>query len=139
MSFSLVRKVDPNLVDVRSNYKNIAGDLLTTYYNTYDSNFPELARMYYSDSQFTYREYEFFGFNNLLSLIKDKYNVFKFTHTIMHATVQPIGKTDLLVSVHGSLSVNNMTHSDKFIETLLIRRDDDNKFYILSTIFKIVD
>lgn len=139
MSFSLIRKVDPNLVDVRTNYKNIAGDLLTTYYNIYDSNFPELGRMYYQDSQFTYRNHEFYGFQNLLSLLKDKYNIFKFTHNVIHSTIQPVGKTDLLVMVHGSLIVNNLTHSDKFIETLLIRRDDNNKFYILSTIFKIVD
>lgn len=139
MSFSLVRKVDPNLVDVRTNYKKIAEDLLTLYYNTYDSDYSGLTRMYYSDSQFTYRDYEFYGFENLVKLWREKYGVFKFTHTIVHSTVQPIGKTDLLVSVHGTLSVNNSVHADKFIETLLIRREDDNTFKIMSTIFKIVN
>lgn len=139
MSFSLIRKVDPNLVDVRANYKQIAEELLSIYYNTYDADYTGLTRMYYPDSQFTYRDYEFFGFENLVKLWREKYNVFKFTHTVVHSTVQPVGKTDLLVSVHGTLSVNNSLYQDKFVETLLIRREDDNTFRIMSTIFKIVN
>ena len=139
MSFSLIRKTDPNLVDVRSNYKKIAEELMTQYYNLYDADFPSLARMYHPESQFTYRDNEFYGFPKLLSLIKDTYRVYKFTHSVVHLTVQPINRTDLLIMTHGLLSINNSTHSDKFIETLVIRRDDSNQFCIISTIFKLVE
>ncbi|ARF09656.1 hypothetical protein Indivirus_2_35 [Indivirus ILV1] len=138
MSFSLIRKVDPQLVDVRLNYKNIAGDFLTYYYNIYDDDFPRLNNLYYKESQFTFRDKEFYGFSNLMDLIVKTYKIYKFTHSIAHATVQPINNSDLLIVVHGMISVNNSPHFDKYIETILLRRDDSNRFMILNTIFKLV-
>lgn len=138
MSFSLIRKVDPNLVDVRTNYKNIAGDFLTYYYNTYDTDFPRLNSLYHKESQFTFRDHEFHGFDTLLNLVINTYKINKFTHSVAHATVQPIGNSDLLIVIHGMISVNNSLHFDKYIETIILRRNDNNIFGVLSTIFKLV-
>lgn len=135
MSFSLIRKTDPNLVDVKTNYKKIAEEFLTYYYNIYDTDFPHLNHLYHKESQFTFRDNEVYGFNNLLNIITNKYKIYKFTHSVIHATVQPINNSDLLISVNGQISVNNSPHYDKFIETIIIRRNDDNVFSILNTIF----
>lgn len=138
MSFSLVRKTDPNLVDVITNYKKIGEEFLIYYYNIYDTNFPHLSHLYYKESQFTFRDKEIYGFNNLLNIIINNYKINKFTHSVVHATVQPINNTDLLISVHGLVSVNNSPHYDKFIETIVLRRNDSNNFAILNTIFVLV-
>ena len=138
MSFTLVRKEDPNVVDATVNYKKIGEDLLTYYYNCYDGDLSMMRHMYLATAQFTFRDCEFFGFDNWLNLLK-RNGIYKFTHHVIHSTIQPLNKSELLVLVHGTLSVNNSSGFDRFTETLIIRRDAHNKFYICNTIFSLVD
>jgi len=138
MSFTLVRKVDPDLVDARFNYKQIGEELLTAYYNSYDSNITGMSHIFHSNAQFTFRGYEFFGFNNWLELLK-RNNIYKFTHHIMHSIIQPLSKSELLVITNGTLSVNNTLSFDKFTETLIIKRDTQNKFCITNVVFCLIE
>ncbi|QKF93730.1 nuclear transport factor 2 [Fadolivirus algeromassiliense] len=136
MSFNLIRT--PNLIDVRPIYKNIADEFCKYYYTLYDSNFPMLHTVYYSDAQFTYQDVEFTGFNNLLHALIN-HGIYKFTHHSLNITAQPIGPNDIMILVCGLLSLNDSIYQNKFVETIYLHRDEINNMRVCSTVFKIVD
>jgi Nuclear transport factor 2 (NTF2) domain len=139
MSFTLFRSNNNSqLIDIRYNYKQLAEELCKYYYTAYDNNFMALANVYYDDSQFTYQDNEFSGFNTLLQALRGN-NINKFTHHNMTASAQPIGPNNLLIVVYGSISFNDSIFMNKFIETLYLQKDDSNVMRICSTIFKVID
>ena len=138
MSFNLFRANNPQLIDIRHNYKELAEELCRYYYTIYDNNFQELANIYYADSQFTYQDQEITGFNTLLQKLRET-TVSKFTHYDMNVSAQPIGSSNLIITVIGSIALNDSIFMNKFIETLYIQRDDANVLRVCSTIFKILN
>lgn len=135
MSFTL----RPNLIDAKLNYKQIADEFCKYYYSKYDTNFDSLTSLYYPDSQFTYQDEEVSGFINLLNKIKSN-GVYKFTHHNMKVNTQPIGSKHILINVYGTLSLNDSIYQNKFNETILLQRsEDNNNFSICSTIFRLLD
>ena len=145
MSFNLFRTYQPtqqlqsqlHLIDVKQYYKQIANDFIPKYYAVYDTNFNELSNIYYPNSQFSYQDDEFIGFNALLEKLKIN-NIYKFTHYAMNVSVQPMGSENLVITIFGSMSVNDSILINHFIETLYIQRDNKNNFGVYSTIFKII-
>jgi hypothetical protein len=125
-------------MDVKTNYKRITEEFCRYYINMYDNNFQNLANMYKTDSLFTYTDDEIIGFNNLVEKIR-QYNIYKFTHSTVNVNSQPVGDRTLLVTLTGKISVNNSVIEQKFSETLLLQRDDHNRFYIYHTIFKLIE
>lgn len=138
MSFNLVRTVNSNLIDIRPNYKHIADEFCKYYYTVYDTNFPALSQLYYFDSQFTYQEQEFNGFNIWINGLVNS-GVHKFTHHSLNITAQPLSPSDLIITILGTLSVNDSIYQNKFIEILILRRDENNTIHICSTIFRLVE
>lgn len=139
MSFTLFRSNNNSqLTDIRHNYKQLAEELCKYYYTAYDNNFLELANVYYNDSQFTYQDHEFSGFNTFVQILRGN-NINKFTHHNMNVAAQPIGPNNLLITVYGSISFNDSIFMSKFIETIYLQKDDANILRICSTIFKIID
>jgi len=138
MSFNLFRKSQPVQLDIRQNYKKLAEDFCRQYYSHYDNNFLELSHVYYPDSQFTYQGQEFTGFNTLLKKLFEN-GIGKFTHYSMNITSQPIGPSHMLININGLVSLNDSIFTNKFIETLFVKRDDMNNLHVCSTIFKVVE
>lgn len=138
MSFNLIRTNGSQLIDVRNNYKQIADDFLPKYYTVYDNNFNELSTLYYPDSQFTYQDNELIGFNALSQKLYES-GVYKFTHHNMTISTQPIGPSNMIITIIGLISLNDSIFTNKFVETLYIQRNDQNKFGICSTIFKMLE
>lgn len=127
-----------NLVDVKANYKKITEEFCKHYYSIYDTNFYALNNMYKPESCFTYLDEEMVGFNSISNKLK-QFNIYKFTHHTIDVNSQPIGDRTLLITTNGKLSINNSTYEQRFIETILLQRDDNNRFFIYHTIFKLID
>jgi len=138
MSFNFVRYGQANLPDIGINYPQIAQELCLQYYNSYDANMRSLSSIYYPTSQFTIQENECIGFNNFIDLLTSK-NINRITHHNVHITAQPIKPAHLLVTATGIITLNDSVHSNKFVETLLFQRDDNNIFKIHSTILKVIE
>lgn len=139
MSFNLFRVSDQkNLQDLRINYKQTAYDFCTQYYTNYDHYLTDLMPFFTQETQFTYQNTEFTGFNNFLLKLKGD-NVTKFAHQDMNITVQPIGPGQMIIIVLGLITINSAVFPSKFIETLLLQRNEFNKLQIISTIFKLID
>lgn len=128
----------PNLVDVKLNYKQIADEFCKQYYTKIDTNFESLNIYYYPDSQFTYQDEEIISYVNLLNKLKNN-GIYKFTHYDMKVNTQPLGPKHLLIVVHGNLSLNDSIYQNKFMETFLLQREDNNHFLIYSQIFKLIE
>lgn len=130
-----------NTVDVRANYKQLAYDFCVQYYNTFDLNFQNLIYIYKPDSMFTFMDQEVIGYNNLYNLWINNYGIYKFTHVITSITSQPVGTKTLLISVVGTIKVNDHLYASPdqpFVETLIIQKDADEIFYIHGTMFKLL-
>ncbi len=127
-----------NLVDVKVNYKRITEEFCRQYYSLYDNNFPGLSQMYKPESCFTYLDEEIQGFSNFVEKLR-QFNIYKFTHQSVNVNSQPVGDRTVLIVVTGKLCVNNSTYEQKFTETIMLQRDDQNRFFIYHTIFKLVE
>jgi len=138
MSFNLFRVSHSNSIDIRINYKQLADEFCKYYYSLYDTNFILLNNFYNQASQFTFQDEEILGFNNLLEKLRSN-GYYKFTHNNMKINSQPIGQNNLLINILGNISINDSIFQNKFIETIILQKDNLNKFEIFSTIFKIID
>jgi len=128
-----------NLVDVKANYKQITENFIKFYYSLYDTDFLKMGQLYKPDACFTFLDEEMIGFNNLVDKLK-QYNITKFTHHSVHVNSQPVGDRTLMLMVSGRLSVNSSPYAEnKFMETILLQRDDQNKFFVHHTMFKLVE
>ena len=143
MNFNWTPTTDQNiyhkdLIDTRFNYKKITEEFCKTYYTKYDNNFSELCGMYKPESLFTYLDEEITGFQQFLTRL-NQYNIHKFKHHKIHVNAQPIGQRSVMLVVTGTISVNDSIYVQKFTETLFLQRDDNNKFFIYHSIFKLTD
>ena len=134
MSF-ILQRFNQN-VDPLNSYLLIAQDFCTRYYAAYDVNLLNLADCYYINSQFTVQDKETVGFQNWYNLIRS-YGYTKFSHTNMTITTQPIHNLYILISVAGTVYLNDWGFSNSFVETILLQRDEYNNFRVFSTILKI--
>lgn len=133
MSFNLTK-----VPTLQSNYQEIAQEFCKYYYTIYDTNFAGLNSLYYLESQFTFQNQEFRGFNNLLKAIISS-GIGKFSHSNLNVNVQPIGNKNFEILVNGSISLNDSIFDSRFIENMILQRDDNNRIYVISTIFKIIE
>ena len=107
-------------------YKQIAEDFCEYYYSTYDNNINDLSNLYKCDSIFTYLGQEIKGFDKLCNCIKNKHNIYKFDHIINNIYSQPLGKKTILITVLGIVKINNCIDEDKFHETIIIQKDNND-------------
>jgi hypothetical protein len=136
MSFNLIKT--QKIANPQADYKHIAQQFCLEYYTLYDENVENLGKMYYSESLFLYLDNEITGFNNWINALKQN-NYNKFTHHNMNVSAIPINDTNLQVTIYGTLTLNNNMIENKFVENILLQRDNNNTFYICTTLFKFID
>ena len=123
---------------VRDNYKKITQKFCEYYYPRYDQNLPNLRHLYKPKSVFTFINTNIIGFHNLCKNIQSK-GIYKIIHHDINVCSQPVGDDAILISTNGTLTVNYNNSPSKFTETILLKKDPDNKFYIYHTIFNILN
>lgn len=126
------------LIDVNYKYKQIAEEFCKYYYNLYDNDFKRLASSFHPDAQITIKDIEIHGFDNYYKFLEQN-GITKFTHHDMAISCQPLGDASLILTVNGTITVDNSIFVNKFIETLVLQRNEFNRFYIFSCILKIFD
>jgi hypothetical protein len=122
---------------VMTDYKRIAEEFCLEYYKLYDDNVEKLKKMYHPDSKFVYFDHEFAGFDEWFKTIK--YNNFiKFTHMNMSVNVIPVSELNLLMTIIGTIYINNTER--KFTENIMLQKDNyGNNFLICTTMFKLIE
>ncbi len=127
-----------NLFNVMEKYRELTESFCNHFYTHYDDNFPELGNLFLNDTKITYLDEELTGFNQLFERIKG-YNIFNFKHHKIDVNSQPVGQRTLLITVNGKISINNSFEIQRFVETILLQRDDNNQFYIHNYMFKLME
>lgn len=126
------------LIDVNYKYKQIAEEFCKYYYNLYDNDFKRLASSFHPDAQITINDKEIYGFDNYYKFLEQSCMT-KFTHHDMVISCQPLGDSSLILTVNGTITISNSIFINKFIETLVLQRNEFNRFYIFSCILKLLD
>lgn len=126
------------LIDVNYKYKQIAEEFCKYYYNIYDNDFKKLASTFHPDAQFTLNNLEIGGFENYNRFLEQN-GTRKFEHHDVIVSCQPIGDSNLILTVHGTMSINDSIFVNKFMETLFIQRNEFNRFYVFSCMLKIFE
>ncbi len=138
-----------NLINIKENYKNITKKFCEMYYPLFDNDFFALNKLYKPNSLFLFINENLVGFNSVKhKMLND--NVKKFIHHEINVSSQPIGTNSILITTNGTVDIiyfndimstyldfNNHTLSCNFSETIILKRNNDNKFYIYHTIFSI--
>nr|QBK89026.1 MAG: nuclear transport factor 2 domain protein [Mimivirus LCMiAC02] len=147
-----------SLVDVKSNYKNITKKFCEMYYPLFDNNFFALEKLYKPKSLFLFIDEDLVGFNSVKHKMLNS-NIQKFIHHKINVSSQPIGTNSILITTNGTVDIvcssntriddffndimstytgfGNHIYSCKFFETIILKRNNNNKFYIYNTIFSI--
>ena len=125
-------------INVRDNYKKITQKFCEHYYHQYDKNFPSLGYLYKPNSMFTFIDTNIIGFRNLCKKLQSN-GIYKIVHHNVNVCSQPMGADAILISVNGTLTTNNNFSPSNFTETIILKKDPDNRFYIYQTIFNILD
>jgi hypothetical protein len=118
-------------------YKQVAEKFLEVYYNTFDTNFSTLHNFYTPNACITFADEEFVRFSDLLNKVVYDYKIYAFHHQNITYNAQPIGDKLLLITVVGDLHVNAFD-GGRFTETILLTKDDINRYYIANSIFKVI-
>ena len=117
-------------------YKKISREFCQYYHQLCDSNFPVLFQLYSTNPKITYFQKEYNNFDSLMEYIK-KEGIFKFHHTSVSHQSQPLNKNSILIHITGKISINNNIEYKTFSETIIIKKDTWNKYYITNSIFNI--
>ena len=125
--------------DVKKNYIKLGKRFSDNYYNLCDNDFSKLEHYYKKNSVFTFCEEEFMSFKDYSNKIKLFLGIFKFDHIIKKIDSQPIGEYGLLVNVYGTVKINNNLLEQKFTETFILEKNTNNVFFIINTIFRVIE
>lgn len=137
MSFHLTRLSRTN-AHVTMDYKRIAEEFCLEYYTLYDNNIESLQKLYHPEAKFVYLDHEFISFHNWSNALRCN-NYYKFTHNDMSINVIAVNNLNLLITITGTMIVNNSCLEQKFTENILLQKDVGNNFYICTTIFKFLE
>lgn len=141
MSFSLTKNGyvgnGGRHINIFNDYTQIAQAFCLEYYTLYDDSIEKLRKMYHSEAKFVYLDNEFDSFNAWLKAINDNH-FWKFTHYNMSVNVIPICDSNLSITITGKMSINN-NFDQRFTENIILQKDNNNNFYICTTMFKIIE
>ena len=142
-----------NLIDIKANYKNITKKFCEMYYPLFDNNFFALEKLYKPNSLFLFIDENLVGFNMVKRKMLNS-SIHKFIHHKINVSSQPIDTNSILITTNGTIDIvcspnpkvddffndvnfYNHTYLCNFSETIILKRNSDDRFYIFNTIFTI--
>lgn len=131
----------PKQLDVRANYKKIISEFCKHYYETINnSGFAGLQGLYRPNAYITFLEDESEGYEIFMQKL---YNlrIRKMGYNNVTFVGQPVGDKSLIINVTGNCCTYNFngvqTQWCRFSETIILSRDNNNRFFICQSIFKL--
>ena len=125
-------------LDIRTCYKKIAFDFCNNYYRIWDTNFPMIKDVYNNNPKITYFDRNFKNINTWSNYINNYQGVNKFEHINFSGTAHVLDRSNILIHVTGTITVNNSIYWRKYSETIIIRKNIWDKWYVTNSIFKLI-
>lgn len=126
------------LTDAKYEYKTIAYNFCDIYYKNKDANCVSVSDLFMINTLFNFLDQEFIGYTNIINKLKEL-GIYSFTHSNIVVNAQPISESSLLIVVCGDVYVNNLIRNkQKFNETFVLTRDNNNHFFVTNCTFRIM-
>ena len=125
-------------LDIRTCYQKIAFDFCKYYYRIWDTNFPMIKDVYSNNPNITYFDQNFNNINSWYNYINNYQGVNKFEHINFKGTAHVLDSSRILIHVTGTITANNSIYWKKYSETIVIRKNIWDKWYITNSIFKLI-
>ncbi|AYV78902.1 MAG: hypothetical protein Edafosvirus46_4 [Edafosvirus sp.] len=133
----------PVQIDTSVHHKKITEDFCKMYYTNNSSNLGLYSSegLYKSDATLTFLEDECTGYNMYLHKLHNL-GIKKFNYQAVTWNSQAVGNKSIIINATGNFCAYNeydaQSQWNKFSETFVISRDEQNKFYICQIMFKLV-
>lgn len=126
-------------LNLRTDYTQIGEEFRDVYYNLYDTNFFALDQMYDPKACITFMDDEFAGFTPFLNSVRGPRGIFKFDHSEVKTSTQPIGDSILLVTFTGLVNINNINFKRRYTETLILHKINATQMTIINSVFRMME
>lgn len=127
-----------NLINIKNNYRQIIENFCRSFHHTYDNQLNDLYKYFCDSAYITFADREFTGCRHWLSHLYGQ-NIFSVTHNSIKVNGQPLNDNGVLITIHGLISFNNSFDEKKYVETIVLKRVNDDRFLISNMIIKILE
>lgn len=123
--------------NIWNDYRKISSNFCEYYYRLWDQNFPSITNLYSNDAKVNFMSKNVNSVHELLNHVKGQ-GIWNFDHTSIHGACQLMNEHTILINVYGNICINCIPYHQKYTETLIIRRDIWNRWFITNSIFRII-
>ena len=127
----------PGVVNIWNSHQNISSEFCNHYYQLWDNNFPMVGRLYSRDIKITFLEHPMNSFDQVIHYVKSQ-GIWKFEHTSIHGSSQPLDDNTILINLISSVAINNTPYYRKCVESIIIRRNIWDQWYITNSLFRLI-
>lgn len=118
-------------------HQNISSEFCRQYYQYWDNNFPLIGNLFANNIKITFLDKHISNINQLINFVRAE-GIWKFEHSIIYGISQPLDDNTILINSYGFIAVNNTSYYKKFTDTIVIRRNICDNWYIINIIFRII-
>lgn len=137
MTQTWLNNTNINMADIRNCHEKIAYNFCRYYYKLMDMNLHSIRSLYINTPYITYLGNKFNNYISLLNNIKN-HGISKFEHIQFTGSSQPLNDSTILINIIGTITVNNSIYWRQYNETLIIKRDIWDNWYIINNIFSLI-
>lgn len=124
--------------DVSGIFRAVSESFLQHYYSAHVTNQKSLSPLYLSDAKITVMGKEIVGYYEISRVLKEN-RINCLNYQAVNGTCQPIDPNAIMITTHGKVQVNVDTFATRFIETFVLRRDNNGTFYVTNQVLDFVD
>jgi len=125
-----------NLLDMRLYYMQLTEEFGNVFYTQYDTSYQLLGKFFYTNAQITFMDNEMIGSSKFIEYLLNL-GIYRINHDRINLNAQPLSDTTVIITTNGFLHFNYSNDRKRFVESFILERNNDNKSYISSYIFKI--
>lgn len=127
----------PGVSNIWNCYQKISTEFCRCYYRYWDDDFPLIGNLFANDIKITFLDKQFGNINQLVNYVKNE-GIWKFEHTSIYGISQPLDDNTILINIYGCIAVNNTPYYRKFTDTIAIKRDIWDNWYIINSMFRLI-
>jgi len=143
LQYTLPQFLQPQQTDTAVHHKKITEEFCKMYYTTNNthSSLYSSEGLYKNEATLTFLEDECIGYKMYLHKLVNL-GIKRFNYQAVTWVSQAVGNKTIIINATGNFCAYNEYESpsqwNKFSETIVISRDEQNKFYICQVMFKLV-
>jgi hypothetical protein len=127
----------PEVPSIWNCYQKISTEFCRQYYQYWDNNFPLIGNLFANNIKITFLDKQIGNINQLIDCVSNE-GIWKFEHNSIYGISQPLDDNTILINTYGYISFNRAPYCRKFTDTIVIKRDIYENWYIINIMFRII-